>query len=85
MCLQELKMRSMSTEGIRSLGMGRFLKWVAIDVNGASGGLVVFLGQQTFGVAGNRNRGFLTFMKIQALQRWFLLGVFGSLWSVISF
>ena len=42
MCLQESKMQSMSTEGIRSLSKARFLRWVAIDVKGTSGALVVF-------------------------------------------
>ena len=36
-CLQE-----MSMDIIRSLGVGRFLEWGAVDSRGATGGIVVF-------------------------------------------
>ena len=41
-CLQETKIREISMGIIRSLGVGRFLEWGAIDSRGVAGGIVVF-------------------------------------------
>ncbi|KAJ9682358.1 hypothetical protein PVL29_018304 [Vitis rotundifolia] len=41
-CLQETKIQEMSRGLIRSLGVGRFLKWGAVDSRGSTGGIVVF-------------------------------------------
>ena len=41
-CLQETKLKEVSNRIIRSLGVGRFLEWVAIKAEGASGGILVF-------------------------------------------
>ena len=40
-CLQETKIQEMSTGIVRSLGVGRFLEWGAVDSRGAAGGIVV--------------------------------------------
>ena len=41
-CLQETKIKDVSRGLIRSLGMGRFLDWAALRVEGASGGIIFF-------------------------------------------
>ena len=41
-CLQETKIQEMSMGIIHSLGVGRFLEWGAVDLRGATGGIVVF-------------------------------------------
>ena len=41
-CLQETKFKEVSSGSIRSLGVGRFLDWVALRVEDASGGIVIF-------------------------------------------
>ena len=41
-CLQETKIQEMSTTIVRSLGVGRFLDWVALDSNGAAGSILIF-------------------------------------------
>lgn len=41
-CLQETKMTEMSLGVVRSLGVGRFLEWGALDARGAAGEVVVF-------------------------------------------
>ena len=41
-CLQETKLKEVSNRMIKSLGVGRFLKWVAIKAKGASGGILIF-------------------------------------------
>ncbi|RVW28024.1 hypothetical protein CK203_111270 [Vitis vinifera] len=41
-CLQETKIQGMSRGLVRSLGVGRFLEWGAVDSRGAAGVIVVF-------------------------------------------
>ena len=41
-CLQETKIQEMSVVMVRSLGVGRFLDWVALNSNGAVGGILIF-------------------------------------------
>ena len=41
-CLQQNKMTEMSLGAARSLGVGRFLEWGALNARGAAGGVVVF-------------------------------------------
>ena len=41
-CLQETKMQEMSKRIVRSLGVGRGLKWGAINSRGAFDGVLVF-------------------------------------------
>ena len=41
-CLQETKMTEMSLGMVRSLGVGRFLEWGALNARGATEGVVVF-------------------------------------------
>ncbi|RVX07132.1 hypothetical protein CK203_053516 [Vitis vinifera] len=40
-CLQETKIQEMSMGIVRSLGVGRFLDWGAVDSRGAAGGIMV--------------------------------------------
>ena len=40
--LQETKMAEMSLGVVRSLGVGRFLEWGALNVRGTAGGVVVY-------------------------------------------
>ena len=41
-CLQETKLKEVSNRMIRSLGVGRFLDWMNIKAEGASGGILIF-------------------------------------------
>ena len=41
-CLQETKIQGMSRGLVRSLGVGRFLEWGAVDSRGGAGVIVVF-------------------------------------------
>ena len=44
-CCLETKVSEMSLKLVKSLGTGRFTDWGAVDAGGASGGIVIFLGQ----------------------------------------
>ena len=41
-CLQETKMTEMSLGVVRSLGVGSFLEWGALNARGVAGGVVVY-------------------------------------------
>ena len=41
-CLQETKIKEMSTGLVRSLGVGRNIEWRAVNSRGAAGGILVF-------------------------------------------
>ena len=41
-CLQETKVQDMNIEMVRSLGVGRFLKWIALNAEGSAGGILLF-------------------------------------------
>ena len=40
-CLKETKIQSMNKGIVRSLGVGRFLDWGAMDAEGTAGGILV--------------------------------------------
>ena len=41
-CLQETKIKEMTTRLVRSLGVGRNIEWRAVNSRGAVGGILVF-------------------------------------------
>ena len=41
-CLQETKIKEMTTRLVRSLGIGRNIEWKAVNSRGAAGGILVF-------------------------------------------
>ena len=41
-CLLETKMKEMSLQMVKSVGVGRFLNWASVDARGAAGGLILF-------------------------------------------
>ena len=40
-CIQETKIQAMSEGIVRSLGMGRFIDWRALNAEGAAGGILI--------------------------------------------
>ena len=41
-CLLETKVKEMSLQMVKSVGVGRFLNWASVDARGAEGGLLLF-------------------------------------------
>ena len=41
-CLQETKVQEMNFDMVRSLGVGRFLDWTAMNAEGSAGGILMF-------------------------------------------
>ena len=41
-CLSETKVKEMSLQLVKSMGVGRFFNWALVDARGAAGGLLLF-------------------------------------------
>ena len=41
-CLLETKVKDISMQMVKSVGVGRFLNWASVDARGAAGGLLLF-------------------------------------------
>ena len=41
-CLQETKVQEMNVDMVRSLGVGRFLNWTALNAKGSAGGILLY-------------------------------------------
>ena len=50
LCLQETKIQAMSEGVVRSLGIGRFLDWGALDASGVVGGILICWDNMTLNV-----------------------------------
>ena len=79
-CLQETKMTEMSLGVVRSLGVGRFLEWGALDARGAAGGVVVFWDNRVLELMGLEVGLFsisCRFKNVEDGFRWTFSGVYG--------
>ena len=47
-CLQETKLKGTSSEMVRSLGVGGFIKWASVDAIGALGGILIMWDSRVF-------------------------------------
>lgn len=47
-CLLETKVREMSVQTVRSLGVGRVLEWGAVEAQAAFGGILFFWDNRVF-------------------------------------
>ena len=82
LCIQETKIQPMSEGMVRSLGSRRFLDWRALDADGATGGILICLGQKVFGNFGLGGGSILLILQIQEYGRQGCLSVHESLWVV---
>ena len=41
-CLLETKVKDLSMQMVKSIGVGRFLNWASVDARGAAGGILLF-------------------------------------------
>ena len=41
-CLFEIKVKEISMQMVKSVGVGRFLNWASVDARGVAGGLLLF-------------------------------------------
>ena len=79
-CLQETKMTEMSLGVVRSLGVGRFLEWGALNAKGAAGGVVVFWDNRVLELMGMEVRFFSISCRFKNCEdgfRWTFSGVYG--------
>ena len=81
-CLQETKLKEMSTGLIRSLGVGRFLDWAALTAEGASGGIVIFWDSRVLKLLAKEEGQFTVscrFKFINEDRTWVFTGVYGPI------
>ena len=81
-CLQETKIHSMSDGIVRSLGLGRFLEWIAMEPCGIVGGILVVWDKRSLELL-DKEVGSLTvscrFRNVEDGFVWVLFGVYGPL------
>ena len=79
-CLQQNKMTEMSLGVARSLGVGRFLEWGALNARGAAGGVIVFWDNKVLELVGMEVGLFsisYRFKNCKDSFRWIFSGVYG--------
>ena len=79
-CLQETKVQEMNTEMVRSLGVGRFLDWTALNAEGSAGGILLIWDKRRIrlvdSLVGNFSVSCLFKMEEDGFQ-WVFSGVYG--------
>ena len=79
-CLQETKLKEVSKWMIKSLGVGRFLEWVAIKVEGASGSIFIYWDTRVIQLLENEEGQYTLFCRFKSLEEdfiWVFTGVYG--------
>ncbi|KAJ9704077.1 hypothetical protein PVL29_005385 [Vitis rotundifolia] len=79
-CLQETKIKEMSMGIVRSLGVGRFLEWRAINSRGAAGGVLVFWDNRLIQLLEVEEGMFTVSCRFKNCEdglRWVFIGVYG--------
>ena len=79
-CLQETKMSEMSLGVVRSLGVGSFLEWGALNARGATGGVVVYWDSRVLELLGMEVGLFSISCRFKNCEdgfRWIFSGVYG--------
>ncbi|WJZ96624.1 hypothetical protein VitviT2T_015290 [Vitis vinifera] len=79
-CLQETKMTEMSLGVVRSLGVGRFLEWGALNARSVAGGVVVLWDNRVLELMGMEVGLFsilCCFKNVEDGFRWILSGMYG--------
>ena len=79
-CLQETKLKDVSKRLIRELGVGRFLEWVAVNADGASGGILIFWDTRVIQLLEKEEGQFTLSCRFKSLEEdfvWVFTGVYG--------
>ena len=81
-CLQETKVQQMNIGMVRSLGVGRYLNWIALDAEGSAGGILLLWDKRRISledsVAGSLSVSCLFRMAEDGFQ-WVFSGVYGPI------
>ena len=79
-CLQETKLKEVTTGLIRCLGVGRFLDWAALRAEGASGGIVIFWDSRVLQLLDKEEGQFTVSCRFKLIAEdriWVFTGVYG--------
>ena len=79
-CLQETKVKEMNNAVVRSIGVGRFLNWKALNVEGTAGGILLLWDKRKISmvdyVVGSFSVSCL-FRMVKDGYQWVFFGVYG--------
>ena len=81
-CLQETKLKEITRGVIQSLGVGRFLDWTTINVEGASRGIVIFWDSRVLQLIGKEEGHFSVSCRFKNYEdnfQWVFTGVYGPI------
>ena len=81
-CLQETKVQEMNLDMVRSLGVGRFLDWIAMNAEGSAGGILLFWDKRRMSRLETMAGGFSVsclFKMVDDGFRWAFTGVYGPI------
>ena len=79
-CLQETKVQNMNMQLARSLGVGRFSEWVAVDASGSAGGILLIWDKRILEVNETVCGSFTascSFRNVEDGFHWIFTGVYG--------
>ena len=79
-CLQETKLKEVSNRMIISLGVGRFLEWVNIKAEGASGGILIFWDTRVIQLLEKEEGQYTLSCRFKFVEKdftWVFIGVYG--------
>ena len=79
-CLLETKVKEMSLQMVKSVGIGRFLIWASVDARGAAGGLLLFWDNRVMENLEVENGGYSISVRFRNCVdgfSWIFFGVYG--------
>ena len=81
-CLQETKVQQMNIGMVRSLGVGRYLNWIAFDAEGSAGGILLLWDKRRISLEDSVAGSFLVSCLFRMAEdgfQWVFSGVYGPL------
>ena len=79
-CLQETKVQEMNNDMVRSLGVGRFLNWIALNAEGSVGGILLFWDKRRISMVDSMVGSFSVSCLFKMAEdgfQWAFLGMYG--------
>ena len=81
-CLLETKVKDISMQMVKSVGVGRFLNWASVDARGAAGGLLLFWDNRVLENLEVESGGYSIFVRFRNCADgffWIFFGVYGPM------
>ena len=79
-CLQETKVQEINNDMVRSLGVGHFLNWIALNAEGSAGGILMIWDKRRISMVDSVVGSFLVSCLLRMAEdrfQWAFFGVYG--------